>query len=144
MGKHRAPSRTNRVAAGAVVGGAAVVGVVMGAGPAQAQVDDGHYVGQNLIYGVIPTPEYNARVAGNLYHQDFYGLGPESPFAMGVTPTPDGGNIAWGSDPVSHWFNHFEVHKTPTGYYGTQYEYGQIPIGNIILTDTPRRANQPR
>lgn len=144
MGKHRAVRRsTNKIAAGAVVGGAAVVGVVMGAGPAQAQVDEGHYVGQRFAYGVIPTPEFNVNIVGNQFQQDYYGLGPQNLGTSVIAPTADGGNAGVGADPVSQWFGHYELHKTATGYEGTEWSWG-LPLGKVVLEATPRRANTPR
>lgn len=133
-----------RIAGGALVGGATLVGLFLGSATAQAQIDPGHYVGQGLTYGFVPTPEMNINVVGNQYQQDYYGLGPQNLMTSSITPTGDGGVVSpFGTDPVSQWFNRFEFHKTPTGYYGTQYAYG-VPFGNYVLTETPRLANQPR
>lgn len=125
------------------MGGATLVGLVVSPATAQAEIEPGHYVAQQMMYGFIPMPESNVTVVGNQLQQDYYGLGPHNLMSKPITPTPDGGIISFGSDPVSQWFARFELHKTPTGYYGTMISWG-VPIGNYILTDTPRRANQPR
>lgn len=138
--------RRKFVAATVAVG--ASTAVCAGAGAAQASppappIAPGHYVMQTMSYGVIPTPESNATVVGNRLTFDYLGLGPQG-FPWIITPIPGGAAIRYGADPVTQWMTHWEVHKTPTGYYGTQYEDGQIPIANIILTKTNRIANQPR
>ncbi|NLE78449.1 MAG: hypothetical protein GX610_02535 [Rhodococcus sp.] len=131
----------SRIVGGALVGGATLAGVVMGSGVAQAEIAPGNYVSQDLLYGFLPMPESNVTVVGNQYLSDFYGLGPVLAEYF-ISPTPNGGIIHSGSDPVSQWMIRREVTKTPTGYYGTYIQYG-VPMGNFILTETPRRANQP-
>ena len=132
----------SRIVGGALVGGATLVGLVMGSGVANAEIEPGHYVGQAMMYGFIPLPEMNVTVVGNQWQQDVYGLGPTLPAAVAIMPTPDGGIMASGSDPFSQWFFRYELHKTPTGYFGPVFMYG-VPMGNFVLTETPRRANQP-
>lgn len=120
-----------------------MAGVLIGAGPAQAEVEEGHYVIEYLGYGVIPGPESNVTVIGNQFQQDFFGFGPQNVNPYTIVSTPDGGIGALGADPVSQWMARVELHKTPTGYSGTTYELG-LPIGSIVMTKTPRLANQPR
>lgn len=124
------------------MGGATLVGLVVSPATAQAEIEPGHYVAQALYYGFMPMPEFNVTVVGNDFQRDFYGLGPVQSGGSTITPTPDGGIIPIGSDPVSRWLIRYELHETPTGYFGTLIQYG-VPMGNFILTDTPRRANQP-
>lgn len=138
--KHR---MITRIVGGALVGGATLVGLVLGSATAQAQIEPGHYAGQGLIYGFVPTPEYNVSVVGNQFQADYYGLGQQNLTTQSITPTGDGGITSIGTDPVSQWFGRTEFHKTPTGYYGTMYNAG-VPIGNVILTETARVPNQPR
>ncbi|NLE78443.1 MAG: hypothetical protein GX610_02505 [Rhodococcus sp.] len=132
----------SRIVGGALVGGATLVGLAMGSGVANAEIEPGHYVGQAFIYGFIPTPESNINVIGNQFQQDYYGLGPQNLISQAITPTPDGGIASLGGDPVTQWFGRYEFHKTPTGYHGTMISWG-IPYGTYVLTETPRLANQP-
>ncbi len=39
------------------------------------------------MYGVVPTPESNARVIGNTYQQDYYGVGPANVYQYSIRPT---------------------------------------------------------
>lgn len=48
------------------------------------------------------------------------------------------------NEPVTEWLGHWEFHKTRDGYRGTNYIFGQIPIGDFILKKSPPRANMPR
>lgn len=121
------------------------MGLGLGAGHAEAKIEPGHYVLQDVGYGFIPYPESNARVRGNTITQDYYGLGPDTQFPSYVVPTRNGGNVsAYGTSREAQWLQRVEYRKTRGGYAGTSYIYGGIPIGTTYLKDVPRRANQPR
>jgi hypothetical protein len=131
-----------KIIVSAVIGGTAVLGLGLGAGSADAEIEPGHYTSQGLIYGFVPTPEYNTRVVGNRMYSDYYGLGPQNLFTSTISPTRHGGNVYGGADPVTRWLGHDEYRKTRSGYVGTRYIYGQIPYGNVLMKKTPRQANQ--
>ena len=134
-----------KIIAGLLIGGASVAGIALGAGPASAKIDPGQYTSQQLIYGFIPTPQSNVRIVGNSYQTDYYGLGPQNLSVSTIVPTRDGGKVVGiPNEPVTEWLGHWEFHKTRDGYRGTNYIFGQIPIGDFILKKSPPRANMPR
>lgn len=134
-----------KIIAGALIGGAAAMGMAFGAGHADAKINSAEYRSQTLVYGFIPTPESNVRVVGNTMYSDYYGLGPQNLTTQWIVPTKHGGNAsAYGTSPIGQWFTRTEFQKSRGGYFGTTYIYGGIPIGNILLMKSPPRANMPR
>ncbi|MEE4023885.1 hypothetical protein V1Y59_12430 [Gordonia sp. PKS22-38] len=122
-----------RIIAGALIGGAAVMGISLGAGNAEAKIEPGQYKSQYLIYGFIPTPESNVRVIGNRMYQDYYGIGPWNLSSLQIMPTERGGIVSNSDHPAVVWLGHHEMNKSRNGYWGTTYSYGKIPFGNAML-----------
>ncbi len=124
-----------KLIAGALISGAAIVGLGVGSGHANASIEPGKYKLDQSLYGVIPTPQSNARVVGNTLQQDFYGIGPQNLLVQSVIPTKKGGNASfYGNSPAGQWVQHTEFRKVGDKYVGTTYAYGQIPVGNTTLT----------
>ncbi|WP_258307122.1 hypothetical protein [Gordonia paraffinivorans] len=123
---------------GALIAGASVFGLAVGAGDSGAEIKAGNYKNQRLIYGFVPTPESNVRVVGNTYQQDYYTLGPQNLMQYQVRQTKNGGVVSYSSHPVSEWFWRYEFHRTKNGYVGTEYTYG-IPFGTVLLKEQPKR-----
>lgn len=128
-----------RLIAGALIAGAAVFGLAVGAGESAAEIKPGQYKHQQLIYGVIPTPESNARVIGNGIYTDYYGIGPWNLIRQQIQPTKNGGVVSQTADPIVQWVGRVEYRRTKNGYVGTTYVYGGIPIGDVLLKEQPRR-----
>jgi hypothetical protein len=110
----------------------------VGAGDSDAKIKPGQYKQQNLIYGVIPMPESNARVIGNGLYTDYYGIGPWNLQRQQIQPTKHGGVAALTADPVMQWFGRTEFRRTENGYVGTTYSWG-VPVGDVLLKERPRR-----
>ncbi|MFW0797053.1 hypothetical protein AAFP30_24825 [Gordonia sp. CPCC 205515] len=113
------------IIAGALVGGAAVMGISLGAGHAEAKIEPGKYKEQTFVYGFIPLPESNVRVIGNTKYQDYYGVGPWNLSHGTIIPRTYGGTTAvYGDNPISLWYDRVDYRKTPHGYKGTGYGFG--------------------
>ncbi|MEE4023886.1 hypothetical protein V1Y59_12435 [Gordonia sp. PKS22-38] len=123
---------TKRIIAGALIGGAAVMGISLGAGNAEAKIEPGQYKSQRFTFGFIPTPESNVRVVGNRMYQDYYGLGPWNYSSGPIFPTRDGGVVATSSDPTMQWISSTKYTKTDYGYKGVYSEFG-IPLIDTTL-----------
>ncbi|WP_210754540.1 hypothetical protein [Gordonia paraffinivorans] len=126
-----------RLIAGALIAGAATFGLVAGAGDSDAKINEGNYKHQLLMYGVVPTPESNARVIGNTYQQDCYGIGSKNVYQYSIRPTKDGGVASYSSHPAVEWYYRTEYHRTKNGYVGTTYNFG-VPIGTMLLKEQPK------
>lgn len=139
--------RRKLVAAIVTIGASATAwtgGGMAHAAPPAPPIVPGHYVFHTWGGGFIPSPEANVMIVGNRFEQDAAGMGPQNFTTWIISPMPGGATVQFGVDSVSQWLQHYELHPTPTGYAGTIYTYGEIPVGNITLTRTERRANQPR
>ncbi|MDY6808957.1 hypothetical protein [Gordonia mangrovi] len=127
----------NRIIAGALIGGAAVVGVSVGAGSAEAKIDPGQYKMQSRVYGFIPYPDTNVKVVGNRMYQDFYGVGPSNASTFEIDQTPRGGITSnFTTHPLMQWYARTEWSKTKSGYRGTNYVLGGIPVADYTLKKT--------
>ena len=130
-----------KVVAGALIGGASLMGLGLGAGHAEAKIEPGRYVLQT-VWGAVPTPEYNATVVGNTMYTDYFGVGPRNLYAHGIVPTKNGGNASlFGTGPAAQWYERVEFHKRGNDYVGTMYSYGGVPSGTVYLKKTKRLAN---
>ncbi|MBA5846288.1 hypothetical protein [Gordonia amicalis] len=132
-----ASNLVKRLIAGALIAGAATFGLVAGAGDSDAKIKEGRYKHQLLMYGVVPTPESNARVIGNTYQQDYYGVGPANVYQYSIRPTKNGGVASYSSHPAVEWYYRTEYRRTKNGYVGTTYNFG-VPIGNMLLKAQPK------
>ena len=120
--------------AGALVGAAAMSGIAVGGGSAEAKIEQGRYRMHTLAYGVIPSPESNARMVGSTLFWDYWGVGPWNLYSYKIKPTRSGGTASYfTTDPASQWFSRIELKKTRYGYRGDVYNYGGIPAGDMIL-----------
>ncbi|GAB06876.1 hypothetical protein GII30_22835 [Gordonia amarae] len=120
--------------AGALVGAAAMSGVAVGAGSAEAKIDQGRYKMQQFVYGVIPTPVANARVIGSTLFYDYWGVGPWNLYSQKIKPTRSGGMASFlTTHPASQWYSRIEFRKTRYGYKGTMYSTGSVAMGDMIL-----------
>ncbi|SEB83941.1 hypothetical protein SAMN04488550_0883 [Gordonia malaquae] len=108
------------------------LGLPAGAGIAEARIETGRYTAQFVEFGAIPTPLAHARIIGNTYYQDYYGVGPRNLTIMRLTPTKRGMTASYAKDPVSLWYSRVEYRKTSYGYKGVVYSMG-IPMGDMIL-----------
>ncbi|WP_287016540.1 hypothetical protein [Gordonia sp. (in: high G+C Gram-positive bacteria)] len=122
-----------RIIAGALIGGAAVMGISFGAGHAEAKIEPGQYKYQAFTWGLIPTPVSNVRIVGDQFYSDISGVGPSDINRATLVPTKNGGILTLSKDPVAMWFGRIEFTKTAYGYHGTTFNYGGIPTGDVVL-----------
>ncbi|WP_341258026.1 hypothetical protein [Gordonia malaquae] len=108
------------------------LGLPAGAGTAEARIETGRYTAQFMSYGVMPTPLAHARIIGNTYYQDYYGVGPRNATTFRLFPTKRGMIAAPANDPVSLWYHRIDFRKTSYGYKGVSYAWG-VPMGDMIL-----------
>ncbi|MFZ2241703.1 MAG: hypothetical protein WAV90_19475 [Gordonia amarae] len=118
--------------AGALVGAAAMSGVVVGAGSAEAKIDSGWYTIQWYEYGILPMPKQPAKVVGNTLIGNPTGFLPWDMSRMKIRPTRFGGVASSAPDPVSEWTLRIDFKKTPYGYKGMLFEFGVI-VGDVYL-----------
>lgn len=121
-----------RLIAGALIAGAATFGLVAGAGDSEAKIKSGNYKQQMLMYGFIPSPESNARIVGNTYQQDWYGLGPQNLTQYPIRQTKNGGVVSLAPHPIVEWYWRVDYRRTENGYVGTQYSMG-VPLADVLL-----------
>lgn len=121
----------------ALIGSASVVGVSLGASDAHAKIEPAQYKYKQQLYGVIPTPDSNARVVGNRLYSDYFGAGRWNMYNYKIAPTRHGGSFGSTPGPVGSWIGHTEFTKSRNGYQGVIYAWGQIPVGTAQLQKAP-------
>ena len=121
-----------KLVATALIGGAALGGVILGAGNSDAKIEPGHYKSRVLIYGVIPLPESNAHVVGNRIYEDVFGFGPRNYYTYKIIPTKDGGT-AYRDVPNGRQISVTPYKKTRYGYKGENKLGGVVPNGATEL-----------
>lgn len=119
-----------RILFGSFIAAAAIAGIGLGSGSAEAKIEPGDYKSQQLLYGVVPAPESNYRVIGNRAYSDLFGLGPWNLYSYKIKPTKNGGVMY--RDFPGGWLNRQDFKKTHNGYSGPNFVYG-VPSGTAGL-----------
>ncbi|MEE4024416.1 hypothetical protein V1Y59_15125 [Gordonia sp. PKS22-38] len=122
---------TKKIIAGALIGGAAIMGISVGAGHAEAKMEPGLYKHQGYWHQFPIFPESNVKIVGDKMYSDVYGITPmQGPST--IFPRKNGGTVSTADNPVALWAGRTDYTKTPYGYLGNTYTYGIPSIGSTL------------